>query len=139
MEKPPADPHLAAEAPDGIENSSRNTSCSGTSARRMQSSAAILGGAGGDFSTARMGLYGALSSSAAAVALQPLDVIRTRQVGNALMGLKPPRWWLLLFFIGQQQCVSLSVLLLRLILCIVPAATRHGTNASFCKGSCSFN
>ncbi|KAL8438760.1 hypothetical protein Efla_003431 [Eimeria flavescens] len=47
------------------------------------SSAAIFGGDRASNSAARMGLYGALSSCVAAILLQPLDVIKTRQVSSS--------------------------------------------------------
>lgn len=52
-----------------------------TTRRSRGNSAAIFGGGSrGETSSARMGLYGAISSCAAGVFLQPLDIIKTRQV-----------------------------------------------------------
>lgn len=57
------------------------SSDSSTTRRTRGNSAAIFGGGSrGETSSARMGLYGAISSCAAGVFLQPLDIIKTRQV-----------------------------------------------------------
>lgn len=70
------------ESADSSKSSRQSRRSSGSVGRRGNpSSAAIFGGGSREgTSSARMGLYGALSSCAAAVFLQPLDIIKTRQV-----------------------------------------------------------
>ena len=73
-----SDPESADSSKSSAENKNARE---GTGGRPNPSSAAIFGcGNREDTSATRMGLYGALSSCTAAVFLQPLDIIKTRQV-----------------------------------------------------------
>ncbi|OEH75430.1 mitochondrial carrier domain-containing protein [Cyclospora cayetanensis] len=85
MKQDPPDPGPSGK--EGLLIQARNSA--ETASRRNSSSAAIFGGGtSGSSSSTLMGIYGALSSCAAAVALQPLDVIKTRQQQQGATGVK---------------------------------------------------
>lgn len=91
MDATPAHPALAGTQQSSSQSSSSSSSTNvRAGGRSFSSSAAIFGGGGrGETSSARMGIYGSLSSCAAAVLLQPLDVIKTRQQQQGLVNVKP--------------------------------------------------